>query len=370
MTRSQPPVSLDEERHYWVAFSNFPGIGPQRFKLLVDYFGSAKRAWMAPFIDFQKLGLSEKIVLDFCDFREKFFPYDYFSSLQKKGIKALSLLDKDYPELLKQISAPPPVLYFKGEFKPEDNLSLAVVGTRKVTTYGREVTMVLVNNLVAAGLTIVSGLARGVDTIAHQTALSAGGRTIAVLGSGVENIYPPENKELAFRISQKGAVVSEFPPDCPPVPQNFPIRNRIISGLSLGVLVTEAASESGSLITASDAAEHGREVFAVPGPITSPMSVGTAQLIQKGAKLVHTVKDVLEELNLKQRASQFTAKQIIAENPQEEKILEILKNGPAHIDELIRRSELQASQVGSLLGLAEIKGKIKNLGGGQYSLAS
>ena len=362
--------NLEEEKIFWVAFSNFEGVGSQRFKVLLEYFGSAKKAWMASHFDLEKIGLPVKLVRDFCDFREKFLPHDYFNLLKQKKVSVLTLLDEGYPELLRQIPSPPAVLYLKGEFRKEDNLALAVVGTRKITPYGRQVTMILVSNLVAAGLTIVSGMARGVDSVAHEATLAAGGRTIAVLGSGVNVVYPPENKVLYEKISQNGAVISEFPADYPALPQNFPIRNRIISGLSLGVLVTEAAQDSGSLITASSGAEQGREVFAVPGPITSPLSAGTSELIQKGAKLVHAVKDILEELNLEQKTKQLAARKVIPESPEEEKVLEVLKKGPHHVDEIIEETELEASVVGSILGIGEIKGKVKNLGGGQYGLTS
>lgn len=369
MDKSKAPNNLEEEKVYWVAFSSFEGIGPQRLKLLINYFGSAKKAWMASYMELERVGLSEKLVRDFCAFREKFLPHEYFKSVQEKGIKILTLDEKSYPDLLREIPSPPSMLYLKGELKEEDNLALAVVGTRKITPYGRAVTEILVSNLVASGLTIISGMARGVDTVAHQTALSCGGRTIAVLGSGIDVVYPPENKGLSEQIAKNGAVISEFPVDYPALPQNFPARNRIISGLSLGVLVTEAAQDSGSLITASSAGEQGREVFAVPGPITSPMSAGTAELIQKGAKLVHAAKDILEELNLEEKAKQFVARKIIAESPEEEKVLETLKEGPRHIDEIIKLTKLEASTVGSVLGIAEIKGKVKSLGGGQYGLA-
>lgn len=359
---------MDEEKIYWVAFSNFEGIGPQRFKLLIEYFGNAKKAWTASHFDLEKIGLGQKLVADFCDFRDKFLLHEYYKSMQAEGIKAVILTDENYPDLLKQISSPPPVLYVRGEIKKEDGLALAVVGTRKITPYGRQATMILVADLVAAGLTIVSGMARGVDTVAHQTALNCLGRTIAVLGSGVDFIYPPENKGLYGEITKNGAVISEFPVGYPALPKNFPIRNRVISGLSLGVLVTEAATDSGSLLTAEDGVEQGREVFAVPGPITSPMSGGTAELIQNGAKLVHTSKDILDELNLEARAKQIVARKILADNPDEAKILAILEKGSAHVDDLVKKTELDVSVVGSILGIAEIKGKVKNLGGGQYGL--
>lgn len=364
-----PLNNSEEEKIYWLGFSNFEGIGPQRFKLLLNYFGSAKKAWQASHYDLEKIGLGQKLVADFCAFREKFLPHDYYNTVKEKGIGLITLMDENYPQSLKEIAVPPPLLYIKGELKKEDGIALAVVGTRKITPYGRAVTEILVSGLVAAGLTIVSGLARGVDTMAHQVALSSGGRTIAVLGSGIDLIYPPENRSLFEEITKHGAILTEFPVGYPALPQNFPIRNRIISGLSLGVLVTEAASDSGSLLTAEDAAEQGREVFAVPGPITSPVSAGTSELIQNGAKLVHTVKDVLEELNLEARVQQIVAREIVPESRDEQQILEVLKEGPHHIDEIIKSTKLDAATVGSILGIGEIKGKVRSLGGGQYGLA-
>lgn len=369
MKKENTRFDLQKEKPYWVAFNHFEGIGPHRLKLLIDYFGSAQKAWEAPRKELLEIGLGEKLVADFDEFRQNFSPKDYFGKLSQKGISVLTLLNKDYPEILKQIPDCPPVLYFKGTLKPEDNLAMAVVGTRKITSYGRQATELLVRDLVAVGLTIVSGMARGVDSMAHQTALASGSRTIAVLGSGVDVIYPPENKKLYEEIVKSGAVISEFPPGYPALPGNFPARNRIISGLALGVLVTEAAEDSGSLITASCAAEQGREVFAVPGPITSPLSQGTAELIKKGAKLVYNVRDILEELNIKSRTKQLRAKTVLPESKEEVLILEILKtDGTVHIDEITRRSGMVSAQVGSVLTLMEIKGMVKNFGNGEYGL--
>lgn len=363
--------NLPKDKIYWVAFNNFEGIGPARFKLLLDWFGSAEKAWKASKEDLLKLGLGEKRVADFCKFRESFDPQKYFSDLSSKNIAVLTLVDKEYPELLRQISDAPPVLFIKSRKSGEvfNNLSFAVVGTRKITTYGRQVTEILVRDLVLAGLTIISGMARGVDSVAHQTALEAGGKTIAVLGSGVEVVYPPENKKLYEEIIEKGAVISEFPPEFPAFPRNFPARNRIISGLALGTLVTEATEDSGSLITASCAADQGREVFAVPGPITSPQTKGTSELIKKGAKLVSNAQDVLEELNIESRIKKAEGRRVLPESKEEEAILVILESEVLHFDEIVRRSRMETAIVGSLLTLMEIKGMIKNFGNGEYGIS-
>jgi DNA processing protein len=291
------------ERKAWIAFNACPGIGPVRFKLLFDYFGSAKRAFNAPEKSLREIGLGEKLVQNFLSFRKSFDNDSYFLRLERLGINVLFAGEENYPKLLKEIEGRPPVLYVKvRQIRPAGQIfqkkAVAVVGTRKVTSYGRQVTEVIVKGLVASGLVVVSGLARGVDGVAHQATINNGGITIAVLGSGLDLIYPPEHKKLAEKIVESGgAIVSEFPLGAQTVPGNFPARNRIISGLSLGVVITEAAENSGSLITASCAADQGREVFAVPGPITSPLAAGTAELIKKGAKLVSGVEDILEELN-------------------------------------------------------------------------
>lgn len=360
-----------EEKYYWLAFSAFnQGIGPVRFKLIVDYFGSAENAYKASEKELRAVGLPEKILLSFLSFRQRFDLEKYLKELAKKEVSFLTLKDKEYPELLKQISDPPYVLYIKGKLLPEDNLAIAVVGTRKITSYGRQVTEKIAGDLSVNGLTIVSGLARGVDTCAHVSALTYGGRTIAVLGCGVDVIYPAENVRLYHEIvNGHGAILSEFPLGMITARGTFPARNRIISGLSLGVVVTEGAEDSGSLITAGYAAEQGREVFAVPGPITSSLSKGPADLIKKGAKLVYDVKDILEELNIKQKTLAVKAKEILPESKEEGIILELLKNESLHIDELAKRAGMEISKLTSLLTMMEIKGKIRNLGNMTYSHA-
>ena len=386
---------MNKDLPYYVALAGVPGIGPRRFKVLLKHFKRAENVWKAPEKVLEKI-LTPSLFQQFTDYRKSFDVESYFSKISKQNIGLITIEDKSYPKPLKEIADPPPVLYVRGELETETesgselkSLSqsqtkcIAVVGTRKMTNYGREVTEILVRDLVAAGFTIVSGLARGVDSYAHRVTVGNNGKTIAVLGGGVDVVYPPENAALAAEIADgNGAVISEFPLGMAAVPGNFPARNRIISGLSLGVLVTEAGEDSGSLITAGLAGEQGREVFAVPGPIYSNLSKGPAELIKQGAKLVMNVNDILDELNLafapssgrgecrmqNSELKQESGQEIKGDTEEEQKILDLLRNGPVHIDEIARSSKLPAAKVGSLLSLMEIKGKIKSLGSGNYSL--
>jgi DNA processing protein len=286
--------------------------------------------------------------------------------MSRLEIKKITINDPNYPKLLKEIYDPPKELYVWGELKAEENYPLAVVGTRKVSNYGKQITIDLVRNLAKAGLTIISGLALGVDGIAHQTCLDVNGRTIAVLGSGLNHIYPAIHRNLAEKIVKSGgAVISEYPPDTKPERWTFPVRNRIIAGLSLGVLVIEAPETSGALITARFALDSGREVFAVPGNINQPNSVGTNQLIKLGAKVVTKAEDILDAFNLV-LTEQFK-KEIKPANKEEKIILEILNDGPLHVDEIIKKSKLEAPLVNSTLVMMEITGKVKHIGGGIYS---
>lgn len=368
-----------EEKKAFVAFNIFEGIGPARFKLLYEYFGSAKAAFNASEKDLRVINLGEKLILRFINFRRDWNSASCFLRLESLGIEAICSEEESYPKLLKEISDFPPVLYIKYKVPSTENLvenifmkkAIAVVGTRKVTAYGRQVTEMITEGLVSAGLVVVSGLARGVDEIAHQTTINSNGLTIAVLGCGLNLVYPPEHKKLTEEIIKTGGViVSEFPLDMQAVPGNFPARNRIISGLSLGVVVTEAAEDSGSLITASDAAEQGREVFAVPGPITSPLSKGTSELIKKGAKLVSCVGDILEELGVTRlRPAQRDFAEAGGNLSEEEiKIVKILENENLHIDEIARVIKADSGIIGGILSLMEIKGIIKNFGEGVYGL--
>jgi len=332
---------MNKELAYWVATSAIPGVGSATFNYLLRYFKRLQKFWEAPDEKVNKLKLDAKTREAIIGFRQKVDPKIYLQAVYERGIKVVSLLDRDYPANLRQISDAPPVLYYKGSLLPQDDLAIAVVGARYATVYGRQVTEGLVLELVNAGLTIISGLARGIDSIAHRAAIDAGGRTIAVLGSGVDLIYPPENKSLAEKIVQNGAVVSEFPLGFPSVPSNFPARNRIISGLSLGVLVTEAAVDSGSLITAGCAAEQGREVFAVPGPVN----------IERKQRQQETRNQKLETKNL---------------TKEERKILELLDGQSKHIDIIVRESGLEIDKVSAALSMMEIRGFVKNYGLGMW----
>jgi len=284
-------------------------------------------------------------------------------------IKTISIQDKNYPRLLKEIKEPPKILYVKGEIFPEENC-FAIVGPRRCTGYGKQMAEELAADIIDAGLTIVSGMAKGIDTVAHREAVKRNRRTIAVLGSGIDerSIYPQENVKLAREIVKNGgAVISEFPIGDAGLPYHFPQRNRIISGLSLGVLVIEAKMKSGAMITASWAADQSREVFAVPGPINMLTSNGPNYLIKQGAKLVADINDILEELNLPLK--ELKGKEIGAESPEEETILKALEEGPLHIDKIIGKTKLNSNVVSSTLLLMEVQRKVKNLGGNTYTIA-
>jgi DNA processing protein len=365
---------MDEERKYFLLFSVFPGIGPVRFKLLYDYFGSAKAAATASESALHEIKLGDKLTREFIDFRKTFNLDNYLHELVREHIGFITINDPNYPKLLKNISDPPFVLYVKGK-KTDPPIGLTrtigVVGTRKITPYGIEVTERLVQGLVEYGFTIVSGMAYGVDAVAHKTTIAAGGKTIAVLGCGADVIAPPTNAGIYKQITQDGfgAVISEMPLGLRPNKGLFPARNRIISGLSLGVLVTEGATDSGSLITARNAGEQGREVFAVPGPITSEYSAGPAKLLKNGAKLVETVEDIIEELGLTQKIGKISRRKIVnlgSEN--EKKIMEILTNSRMQIDEIVRESGLTISDVASTLTILEINGLVKDYGEKTYGI--
>lgn len=358
---------MEEERFYWLGFSFLRGIGPKRFALLRNYFGSAKKAWLAKESELLALNLGPKIVEELIETRKKLDLPSYFLRLRENKIEPVFLEDKNYPVNLRAIDNPPFVLYVKGKIEVKDELGIAVVGTRLMTGYGGQVTSQLVTDLATAGLTIVSGLARGIDSMAHHSAIKAGGRTIGVLACGLDLCYPPENKQLVDLITNgNGAVISEYPLGMQAMPGNFPARNRIISGLSLGTLVIEGAKDSGSLITASLAAEQGREVFAVPGPITSRFTAGPAQLIKAGAKLVFDTNDILEELNLESRIKKQESRKILPESAEEEALLCLIKDEAKHLDQLVRESGFDTAMVTSIMAMLEIKGKVRNLGGMTY----
>jgi DNA processing protein len=359
---------MNQDNIYWLGFSLISCIGPVRFSQLENYFKDMAFAWEASPGELMRAGLDEGAVRAINLQRPKINLESEQEKIQKLGIQFLTYRDALYPARLKEIHDRPAVLFIKGEIKPEDDWSLAVVGTRQPTIYGRQVAEEMAQSLARAKITVISGLARGIDAIAHQAALAAGGRTLAVLGGGVDNIYPVDNTDLARRISIQGAVLSEYPPGSRPRPENFPRRNRILAGLSLGTLVIEAGESSGALITAQLALEQNREVFAIPGSILSPASNGTNKLIQEGAKLVRRVEDILEELNLTAVAHQIEMKDVIPTTETEAQLLKWLGAEPKHIDEICRESKMPVHALSGTLAMMELKGLVKQVGSMSYSV--
>jgi DNA processing protein len=357
------------EVKYWVGFNLIPGIGRVRFSQLINHFGDLETAWHASPAELKAAGLDERIVPRLTNVRAKISLDAEMERLERYRVKVLTWNDPAFPPRLKEIYDVPPVLYVRGELTAEDEWAIATVGTRRATMYGREVTERIVSSLARSKITIVSGLARGIDSIAHRAALDAGGRTVAVFACGLDVVYPPENLKLAQAIMEHGALVSDYHLGTKPKAENFPRRNRIMSGLSLGVLVTEAGESSGALITANLALEQNREVFAVPGSVLSPASQGTNRLIQDGAKLVRDADDILEELNLTVVPQQLEMKELIPADETESLLLRQLGHEPTHIDDVCRQSRLPVSVVSSTLALMELKGMVRQLGGMNYVLA-
>jgi len=354
---------------HWVGFSLIPGIGRVRFAQLEKHFGNLTDAWKAGPAALKQAGLDSNTVNAITHWRQKISLDGEMEKLDHYGVKALTCHDDGYPARLKEIYDYPPVLYVRGSLLPQDEWCLAVVGTRRATVYGRQVTQEIVSDLVSNKITIVSGLAKGIDTVAHNSTLEAGGRTIAVFACGLDTVYPAENASLARRIIQQGALVSEYPLGTRPRAENFPRRNRIMSGMSLGVLVAEAGESSGAIITANMALEQNREVLAVPGSILSPSSRGTNHLIQEGAKLVRSYTDVMEELNLTAVAHQIELKEIIPATDTESLLIKHLGAEPVHIDEICRTTDLPVSAVSSSLAMMELKGMVRQVGTMNYVLA-
>jgi len=362
-------MTTEDGLKYWVGFSKVPGIGRVRISQLLEHFTTLEHAWKASSGELKKAGLDSKTVDTIVNLRPKISPDAEMDSLKQYKVKVLTCDSSAYPQRLKEIYDYPPVLYVRGNLLPGDECCLAVVGTRRATVYGRQVTEEIVSDLARSGITIVSGLAKGVDSIAHRAALEAGARTIAVFACGLDIVYPAENAKLAREIMEHGALMSEYPLGTKPKADNFPRRNRIMSGLSLGVLVVEAGESSGALITANQALEQNREVFAVPGSILSPVSRGTNHLIQEGAKLVRNYVDILEELNLAMMVQQLEMKELLPVDETEALLLKQLSREPAHIDDICRNSGLAAALVSSALTLMELKGMVKQVGGMNYVLA-
>lgn len=358
---------MPDEKKYWIGFNLVRGIGAVRFKQIRSFFGDLSLAWNAPVEAFREAGLPERALANFLRLREDIDLDALYDSILEKDAQVLTLLDEDYPKLLKQIDQAPPVLYVRGTLLPADDFAVAMVGTRRISAYGQQITRDTSLYLAGHGLTIVSGLARGVDALAHQAALQAGGRTIAVLGSGVDVIYPPEHRQLAEAIIENGAIISDYPMGTQPEGVNFPPRNRIISGLSLATVVVEAGERSGALITADFAVEQGRDVFAVPGNILSPASKGTNRLIQKGAYALVSPQDVLDVLDLTQVEDYKTARQVLPADTTEAKILQSMDYEPVHVDQICNDVGLAVEKVTAALTMMELKGLVQHVGGMRYA---
>ena len=357
-----------DNRLYYLGFSQIKGIGPARLKMLITYFGDIKKAWEAePSKLVKALGGYAKVSDEFSKTREKLNIKEYNELLLSKGIEYTTIEDVHYPSLLKQIHDPPFILFYTGILK-KHTLNIAIVGSRVCSNYGKEVTKYLAGKLAEKGVNIISGMARGIDSLAHIGALAAGGYTTAVLGSGLDVIYPPENKGMFNRITQSGLVISEFSLGVPPEASNFPRRNRVISGLANGVIVVEAAAKSGSLITVDFALEQGRDIFAVPGNITSKSSKGTNNLIKQGAKIITDIDSVLEEFeeytgfwNTSGESPLHNHK--IALNDKEKLVLSLINDEPVEIESLCAKAGLKQNELNSLLTLLEVKGLIKQVCG-------
>jgi DNA processing protein len=358
--------SLDEKKQFWIALNLVRGIGAVRFRNLLEVFGDAKTAWEAPESKLRSAGLSKKIIQNLIQLRNGIDLAHIQSQIEAHQVTVLTWDDPDYPSRLHEIDQPPPVLYLRGTLTEADEWAVAIVGTRRVTTYGRQVTEQVATTLAQSGITVVSGLARGVDSIAHQAALNAGGRSLAVLGSGVDRLYPPENQRLAEHMIERGAVISDYGLGTQPEATNFPPRNRIISGLSLAVVIVEASRQSGALITANFAVEQGREVFAVPGNISAPQSQGTNWLIQQGARPMLHPQDVLEVLDVGRIAQHREARAVIPANDLEAKILELIRNEPLHMDEISIQAQAPIKEVSSTIAMMELKGMVRQMGGMNY----
>jgi len=356
-------TSAIDELQYWVAFSRIHRVGAARAAVLESYFGSLGDAWRAGPSELRAAGIDRGTVESIVKERPAISPEAEIEKLQQAGVKAYCWRDEEYPARLKEVDDHPPVLYVRGTLLPEDEWAVAVVGTRRATPYGRQAAEHFAVDLARHGITVVSGLARGIDAIAHRAAINNGGRTLAVLACGLDIVYPPEHGKLAAEITQHGALVSDYPLGTQPRSEFFPRRNRILSALSLGVLVIEGDVDSGALITARNAIDQNREVFAVPGSIYAPTYRGANKLIQEGeAKLVTRTEDILEELNLTITARQPELQEVTSTDPTEAALLKVLSNQPIHIDEVQRASGLPIAAVSGALALLELKGLVRQVG--------
>lgn len=364
---------MQDHKKFWLGLNLIKGIGSSRLRGLYVYFqGDLEAAWHASADELENAGLDEKVIEQFFTQRRKLKVDRVWKRFLELDAQICTFVEPEYPSLLKELPSAPPLLYYRGRLSIEDDRALAIVGTRRATTYGRDVARQMATAVAQAGITVISGLAIGIDGIAHTAALESSGRTIAVLGNGIDRIYPVENQKLAETIisQDQGAIISEYPPGTPPDAKHFPSRNRIISGLALGVLIVEAPPNSGTMHTANAAAEQGREVFAIPGNILSLNSQGTNLLIQEGAKLVTQPQDILDELNLSHRLAQTrqAVRKISPSDVVEAALIELLELEPLHVDEIAIQSGMTIHDVSARMTMMSLKGMVRETAPMTYGL--
>jgi DNA processing protein len=361
----------ENERISWAVWASVPQVGPKRFALLRGTFQDLTAAWNAPDSDIRKVLGDGKTIDALLAAKQKMIPDQNWQRICEADIHVVSIVDEDYPTLLRETHNAPAVLFYRGTLPRPNQTLIAVVGTRVATTYGKTVTPLLVEPLARAGVSIVSGMALGIDGVAHEAALAAGGKTYAVVGTGLDQTYPPQHAELADRvIKEGGAIISEFPLGTQPMPQNFPLRNRIVAGMCTGTLVIEAGEKSGALLTAKLALDENREVFCVPGDITRETSRGTNKFIRLGAQLTVDANTILTALNLLPDDTQTAAQPSYeGSTPEEKIILQHLSRAPLHVDELASLCDCDPSVINATLVVLELQGHVRNVGGMHYILA-
>lgn len=356
-----------DARVAWLGFHAIEGISLQRLERLLVHYGTVQEAWNAPEAELRALGLPEGPLARLVAARRAGLPHRILEAAERAGARVLVYPDEEYPPLLREIASPPLALFVKGTIEPADSRAVALVGTRQASSYGVQVARTFATEFAQAGVTVVSGLARGIDRAAHEAALDAGGRTVAVLGTGIDVVYPAGHRFLAQRIAEQGALVTEFLPGTPPHAGNFPIRNRIISGLSLGVIVVEAPERSGALITANFALDQNRTVYAVPGPIFSSGAAGIVRLLREGAIPVGSAQDVLADLQLEARQLPLATPPVVPEHARP--VFAALGTEPKHIDELAAEVGMGIAQLSALLLELQLEGLVTHLGAQHYALA-
>lgn len=357
---------LDDTKYY-NAFNLIGEIGPVKFNKLASYFKNLENAWRANAQEFKQSGLDESSVEKIIKIRPTISPEKEWEKLLKEQISVITINGENYPKLLKETYSPPAILYVKGSLNGALNFPLAVVGSRKISDYGNQAIKDIVGGLAREGISIISGMAYGVDTAAHETSISNGAKTVAVIASGLDAHNLAPRKQIAEKIIAHGALISEYPFGKPALKHQFPLRNRIISGLAPAVLVIEAAEKSGALITAKLALDANRDVFAVPGGIYWPNSAGTNNLIKQGAKAVTSCQEILNELGLTKIKEYTINRSIVSASPEETAILAVLNAEPLHIDAITKKTEVDTAKISCALTLMEMKGMVRNLGSGNYA---